>query len=375
MIRSMFANRAGMQAHLDMIGAELKMDAGETAFFARELEHIEPQTYDIKYPDLKARQLMSMGSGLTPADEFLTWRQFDRMGDIAEQSMDSDEIPVVDVQGQEVQSKVVPLVVGYEYTVQDIRQAMAANRPLDAMKAFAARDLIERKLEVMAAIGSNNAAANKVYGMLNQPNVPIIGVTADSTTTAGYSALATGAANSGAVLTWGPDAGGFTKTPKEILRDLFSWRNQVQALTNGVEEVDSLILDLVSYNYINTTQVNDADTAIFTEGTILSYIMRNVPWLKRVDYWLPAAKMNGTRTATSPNVPTKGPGTHGSTSNSRAMLYKKDPRNFSFFVPQEFEQFAPQLRNFKFFVPCHARCAGVVCRYPRSAVYVDGLQP
>ena len=348
--------RAASQAH---------MDSGETAFFIRELETIEARTYDVKYPDLKARRLLSMGSGLSPASEYLTWRQFDRQGSVAEASMETDEIPLVDVKGREFQSKVISVVVGYDYTTQDIRAAMAAGRPLDAMKAFAARELVERKFEKLAAVGSDFVALNSVYGLLNQPNIPIIGVSADSTTTSGYTALATGAANSNAVLTWGPDAGGYTKTPKEIIRDLNSWFNQVQKLTNGVEAPDTLLLDLVSYNYINTTQVNDADASIFTEGTILSYIMRNLSWLKSVDFWLACDKsMTGT-----------GPGTHGSTSKFRALLYKKSPENLSMFIPQEFEQFAPQLVNFKFRIPCHARFGGVVCRYPRSAVYIDGLQP
>lgn len=362
-----------------------RLDAGETAFFSRELENIEAQTYDVKYPELKARQLMSMGTGLTPADEYNTWRQFDRFGDAAEANMDTDDIPLVEVQGQEFQSKVFPIVIGYEYTVQDIRQAMQTNRPLDAMKAFAARDIVERKLEVCAAVGSINRVNNGIYGMLNQPNVVTISPTGVSggggSSTAGYTGLAIGSVSGS--YTWGPYTPGAAgagatgasgpKTPKEMVADLLGWFNQIQYNTNGVEEPDSLILDLNSYNYINTTQMNVNDVAIYTEGTVLQYILRNVPWLKRIDFWLPAGKIQGTLSATSPNQISTGPGGYGTT-KTRAMLYKKDPRNFSFFVPQEFEQFAPQLKNFKFTVPCHARCGGVVCRYPRSALYIDGLQ-
>lgn len=344
------------------------MDTGETAFFIRELETIEARTYDIKYPDLKARKLLSMGSGLSPASEFLTWRQFDRQGIVVEASMDTDDIPLVDVKGREFLSKVVPLVVGYDYTVQDIRAAMAAGRPLDAMKAFAARDLVERKIEKMAAVGSDNVLLNNVYGMLSQPvdsgagGVPLITSAAVGTSTSGYGPLAL-SASTGTPVTWGPDGSGHTKTPKEIINDLNSWHAMVLNNTNAVEDPDTLILDLTSYQYINNTQVNLADTAIFTEGTILQYIMRNCEWLKSIDYWLYAGSAVQT-----------GPGSTG-TMKSRAMLYKKDMANFSLFVPQEFEQFAPQLTNFKFRIPCHARCAGVVARYPRSAVFVDGLQP
>lgn len=35
-----------------------RMDAGESIFFARELEYIKAKTYDIKFPQLKARELL-----------------------------------------------------------------------------------------------------------------------------------------------------------------------------------------------------------------------------------------------------------------------------------------------------------------------------
>jgi hypothetical protein len=108
--------------------------------------------------------------------------------------------------------------------------------------------------------------------------------------------------------------------------------------------------------------VNDQDSSIFTQGTIKKYILENLSWLKSIDWWVMAG------TASYP-----GPGTQGA-AKARAMLYKKDPKNFKMFIPQEFEMFAPQFVNFKFKVPCHARFGGVVNYYPRSAVYIDGLQ-
>lgn len=353
--------RRFIQDAVEHQAGQVHMDAGETAFFIRELETIEARTYDIKYPDLKARLLLSMGSGLSPAAEYLTWRQFDRQGQVEEASMDSDNLPMVDVKGREFQSRVVPIVVAYDYNVQDIRAAMMAGRPLDAMKAFAAREVVERKIEKMAAVGSDFVALNSVYGLLNSPDVPLITTVAVGTTTSGYAPLALGA-GTGTPATWGLDGSSHSKTPKEIVKDLNAFFQSVQSATNGVEAPDTLLLDLKSYNYINTTQMNDADTSIFVEGTILQYIMRNCAWLKSVDMWLFCGKA-GTGT---------GPGSTG-TEKSRAMLYKKSPENFSLFIPQEFEQFAPQLNNFKFKIPCHARCAGVVTRYPRSAVYIDGL--
>jgi hypothetical protein len=347
--------------HLDTAEVRAHLDAGETLFFSRDLERIETEFYDVKYPELKGRQFCPLGTGLSPADLYNTWRQFDRKGGAIEGGMESDDIPIVSLVGQEFHSRVVPLIVGFEYTIQDIRAAAKQQRPLDSMLAMAARKAVEEAIERMVAVGSVDVSKNLVYGLLNQPNVPLISSAGASV--AGYPTLATGASG-GTYWTSPQNVSASGKTPKEIIRDLNSWRNAVQLNTNGVEDVDSLILDLNSYNYIDTTQVNDADSAIFTQGTIKSYIMNNLSWLKSIEPWL--------QCGTSSTNP--GPGTQG-TAKARSMLYKKDPHNFKMFIPQEFEMFPPQLLNFKFKVPCHARFGGVVNYYPRSCVYIDGLQP
>lgn len=343
------------------------LDANETLFFQRELERIEATPYDILYPDLKARQLLPLGQGLGPADEFNTWRQFDKFGQAVEGTMESDEIPEVEVKGAEFSSRVVAVLQGYSYTIQEIRAAAAVNRPLDSFKASAARELVERKFEALAAVGSVVTSTNfPCYGALNQPNVGHIAVSTGTSSTGFTNLTVASAGSSAANQIWG--AGG--KTPKEIIRDLNNAYVQVVTRTNGIHSPNTLVLDLASYTYLNSTQVNDADTAIFTQGTILKYIMDNLPWLKEVEWWLPCGAASAGGAA--------GPATFGGsgstgTAKTRAMLYEKNMRYMQMFIPQEFEQFAPQLINYKFKIPCHGRHAGVVVRYPGSMVYIDGI--
>ena len=41
-------------------------------------------------------------------------------------------------------------------------------------------------------------------------------------------------------------------------------------------------------------------------------------------------------------------------------------------IPQEFEQFAPQVEGMEYQIPCHARIGGVAWYYPLAAVAADG---
>src|SRR5580658_3926486 len=112
MSRQAIHDAAKAQAYL------AQMDAGETLFFARELELVEAQTYDAEYPEAKGRTLFDRNpSPLGPADEYWTYRGFDRVNGAIEASMDSDMIPQVELAGAEAQRRVVDLLIGYGYTV------------------------------------------------------------------------------------------------------------------------------------------------------------------------------------------------------------------------------------------------------------------
>jgi hypothetical protein len=353
------------KSYIDAIEQQVRtqgvMDSNETAFFIRELEQIEARTYDIRYPDIKFRSLVSMQGGLSPAAEYNTWRQWDKTGSAEEVEMSTDDIPQVEIAGAEFQSKVIDIATSYSYTTQDIRAAQYVGRPLDAMKAAAARELVERKLDKVAAAGSKYVAQNSVYGLLNAPGVGYAVHNGSAVTPSAsggcYLQLRQAAAgSSNAQNAWA--AGG--KTPKEMVHDVTDAFNFVVTKTNDIFHPDTLVLDIASKVYVATTMINDADASIFLNDTVETYILRLCPWLKSIESWVQCsdAKLGSTGTALA-----------------RSFLYEKKPENFGMMISQEFEQFAPQLKNFKFAIPCHARTAGVVTRYPMAGIYLDGLQP
>ena len=55
-------------------------DADESAFFARELERVKAQTYDVRYPNLRSRDFIPVDNSVGAGATEVTYRQFDRVG-------------------------------------------------------------------------------------------------------------------------------------------------------------------------------------------------------------------------------------------------------------------------------------------------------
>jgi hypothetical protein len=150
-----------------------RMDAGETAFFARELESIKVQIVEAEYPTLLARQVIPMGSGVDPGADTYTWREFDRSGLAKVISNYATDIPDVEEQGKENKSSIESIGIGFSYSIQDIRAAAKVGRPLQARKAMLAREEAERTIDDILALGDSTRG---VPGFLKTTGVPLLTV-------------------------------------------------------------------------------------------------------------------------------------------------------------------------------------------------------
>ena len=56
------------------------MDANESIFFARQLEYVKAQTYDIKYPAMNALNLFPVDTSAGAGAKTITYRQYDSVG-------------------------------------------------------------------------------------------------------------------------------------------------------------------------------------------------------------------------------------------------------------------------------------------------------
>lgn len=301
------------------------LDSSESIFFNRELEHIKSETYDVLYPELQARNVIPVSMDADPGDEKITYEQYDHVGMAQVISSYSKKLPRADVKGKEFSSPIRSLGDSYGYSIQEIRAAKKAGKPLQTKKAEAAKRAI---LELDNSIAFFGDATHGLNGFLNHPNVPEVTIPADGT---------------GASKLWS------TKTADQIIRDLFLIDNSVDEISNGVEKPNTLALPRTRYNLIKSMKYSsDADK------TVLKYFLENSENIKEI------VILNELEAA-------------GDGATKRMMVYNKDKKKVSLEIPQDFEQFEPQPQGFEFEVPCHSRTGGVIFYYPLSAAYGDGI--
>ena len=89
------------------------LDAEESIFFARQLEHIKTQVWEVLYPLMKARDLIPVSTVADPADEYITYDQYDKMG-LARVVRDyAKDFSRIDVSGKQYTAKVVSIGDGF----------------------------------------------------------------------------------------------------------------------------------------------------------------------------------------------------------------------------------------------------------------------
>lgn len=304
---------------------QMNLDANESAFFMREIEFIKAVTYDIKYRALKALELFPISTEANTGATEITWRQFRGFGKAKIGGEYGNEYPKADVAGAEFTYKIVPVQMGYQYSIQEIRESQMSGKRLDQRRAAFARRAVDQAINDVALIGD---AGTNISGFLSYP---------------GISSITLPATGAGSSKTWA------SKTPDQIIYDITTLIEGVWVTTNGVEYPDTLLIPTADFAQIATTRI----TAVDSE-TILSFLLRTSPWIKTVD-WL---------------VELAGAGVSGS---NRSMVFVRDDMHLSLEIPQPFEQFDPQQNGFVFDIPCHARTAGLLVYYPLSVGYGDGV--
>lgn len=303
----------------------LHLDANESVFFLRELDFVKSKSYDVMYPELKARSLIPVSFEAGPGAETITYEQYDQVGMAKIVASYADDLPRADIKGKEFTSRVRSIADAYGYNIQEIRSAKMAGKPLEQRKANAAKRAMEQKVDAIAALGDADFG---LLGLINHPNISSTTLPADGT---------------GASTLWA------NKTPLLIIRDLNKVANFIVENTKEVEQPDTMLLPVEKYNYIASTPMS-----VDNSKTILKMFLENSPYIKNVIPW---QKLKGA----------------GAGGLDRMIAYNKSPEKLTLEIPQDFEQLDVEQRGLEFLVPCHSRCGGVIVYYPLSIAYADGL--
>ena len=323
------------QSHFAQRG--VKLDAADTAMFLRSLTYVIKELYEIEYPDLKFRQIIPLDTQVDPGAEYFAYRQMDRQGQAKIIQANSSDMPRVVASGREYMNRVLSMGISYSYTLQEVRAASLSGVPLPDLLAKAARLAIEELYERLAAVGTNGLAGTPAlesadilpsYGITNFPGA------SNLTTTLNWTASGT--------------------TVQQIMADVVTAQKKMYDVTVGRKTPKTLVLPTAIYSYLATTP----RSTTFTDDTMLQYIQKASPWLKRIVDW---AQLN-----------TAGKLQDGSTTGPRILFLDDDRSNFSAVIPQPFEQLPPQPIDLRFDIPCHARWGGLKVLQPLSIVTLDG---
>lgn len=300
----------------------MRMDDKFTAALERELEYIKTRTYDIVYPELKARQFIPVSNEVDPGAETITYRQWDEFGMAQIITNYADDLPLVDALVEEYSQRVHSIGAKYQYSIQDLRRSsMMGGVSLDQRRARSARRFVETKIDNIGTSGQANAG---LYGIANNANVSLVT----------------------------PDTGTWsTATAAEIVADLNKLVNSIVTTTKETFLPDTLLLDTNNYTLIASKITS---TSGDTQKTILKAFLESNPYIKNIDSWYKLGTADAAGT---------GP---------RLICYKRDPEVLTLEIPQEFEQLPPQAKNLAFQIPVHARTAGVIMYYPMAVAYMDG---
>lgn len=300
------------------------LDADTNIFFARELEHVKAKSYDVKYPTLRAEEFIPVSTEVPEGAESWTYTQYDTVGVAKLLASYADDLPRADVKGLQFNQKVHAIGNAFGYNMQEIRAAAMAGKPLQQMKANAAR---ERHMSKRDALARSGDTKSNLVGFFNNPNVSEI--TAGSKTGGGTTWL------------------GASATGLEMLADLNAMANKVIDVTKGVEEIDTILMPLLQYEKGQQTRLGtDSDT------TVLEFFKKTHPNIA-VAAWSHLEDA-------------------ASDASDLMIGYRKSPDKVVMEIPMEFTMHAPQPDGLEFSIPCESRFGGVVFFYPLSAVYMKG---
>lgn len=304
----------------------LLKDADESIFFARELEHVKTKSYDKKYAQLKARTLFPVSMDAGAGAETITYEQYDAVGIAKVISSYADDLPRADIKGKQFTSIIKSLGASFGYSIQEIRAAQLAGKPLAQRKADAAKKAIMTREDQIAFSGD---AQNNILGFLTNPNIPLVVLAADGT---------------GATTTFS------TKTPDKVLRDLNKVTNSIVELTKEVEIPDTMLLPTDIYNYLKNTPWSANNDG----KSILKLFLENNEYVKNV---FSVPRMKGS----------------GAGGLDRMAVYRRDPDALTLEIPQDFEMLEEQPKGLEYVTPCHSRIGGVIVYYPLSIAFADGI--
>lgn len=297
------------------------------SFLLAQLTYLETKMYEKLYKHINYAEIIPVSMEAGEWAESITYFYMDGAAIAEFVGTKSLNVPIAEIGTEKVTVPVELGATGYEYSDEELRQAIQLNRPLPVLKTNVARRAYEELAQRTGMLGD---ATHNLAGFINNANVTAATV-ADGAST---------------------DPEWVTKTPNEILFDVNDFMGDVFVDTLQVERPDTLLLPTAQWNYIaGTPRSDNSDT------TILQWLINNSPYLSSAEDIKPLVELAGA----------------GAGATDRMMTYTKDPDKVIMHIPMPLRFTEPQRKGRGFEVPGEFKLGGVEFRYPGSARYADGI--
>lgn len=310
------------QAMLENIGITrqdgTRLDAGETGFIARQLEYVMAQVERVEYGPNLALTFVPLDTSVPEGAREYSYDQWDHIGLAKIITNYADDLPQAEASVKRFTAVVKDLGIAYGFTTADLRAIQFSRGRLNDERAMAAREGLDNAIDQLTATGN---AAHGLSGFLNNsnitPTVPAIGTWDEST------------------------------SPTEFFQDLNKLQNSIVTATRTLIKPDTLLLSMHDYALLLRPIGANYDT------TILKAWLAQSPYIKTADQWplLDTAGANGTQ--------------------SRMVMYKRDPRVVSVVIPMQLRQLPPQWKNLQAVINGEASFGGVKIVKPLGIGYMD----
>lgn len=296
-------------------------DADGAIFFARQLEHIEAQVYNVLYQDLKYRSIFPVDSSVSPGVKAIGYWTFDQAGRAKWINTGAKDIPRVDVGGKETLHPVHWAAVSYGYNIGEIESARFSGTPLDQMRANASRRVIDELLNETCWFGE---ADNGLVGFFTS---------------------GTGIPSAAA-----PNAPWSAATPDQILSDVDKIFSDPVINTLEKERPNMLGLPTAEFNRLNGTRITGID------ATIMSFLIKNSQWIQGPNNIVSIPELNDIGGATT-----------------AAIAWTRDPAKIEQKIPQDIIFHPVQQVGLEWVVYVTVVYGGLHIRYPLSANVLTGV--
>lgn len=295
-------------------------------FLVNQKAYIEPQVYQIKYPDLKYGQFVFVDTSAPDWADSVIVRSMDMKGELQFLGPNSQDVKAAQTAYAQGAHALKTAALGYGYSLEEIGQAMFLRTNLDAERAMGTRRLVEQGLNKLALLGNSDAGYEGLYN-----NGSISKETASNT----IKTLIAGIGTDGV---------------QPIVSLFKAALNKVYVTnTNTTYRPSNITLTPEEFELLDSTIIPNG-----SNETVMQFLIRN---LRNVSI--------------NDDINLVGVGA-SNTSRMAVHVNSREAVKFHLNMPLRFLQPATA-DNLNFFVPAIVRTGGTEVRIPKTMHYVDGI--